>query len=100
MDNEYLETFKEDPLVSIYYHNGFKLSDDEGGLGVAVPYSYFPSEINKRIPLNENISFDEIEDFSLIWVKKKKKNFKKYMAMKKIPKKVYKNLSFIKLHDN
>ena len=66
MDNEYLETFKEDLLVSIYYHNGFKLSEDEGDLGVAVPYSYFPSEINKRIPLNENISFDEIEDFFLI----------------------------------
>jgi len=75
MDDEYLETFKEEPLVSIYYHNGFKLSDDEGGLGVAVPYSYFPSEINKRIPLNQNISLDEIEDFFLNLSEKNEKKF-------------------------
>lgn len=75
IDNEYLETFKEDPLVSIYYQNGFKLSDDEGGLGVAVPYSFFPSEIHKRIPLNEKISLDEIEDFFLSLNEKNERKF-------------------------
>lgn len=63
-DNEYIETFNQQPIESIFIKNGFKLSDDMGGgLGVAVPYSYFPSELGKRIPLDENTSLDDIKLF-------------------------------------
>ena len=62
-DDEYLETFNQKPILSIYIRNGFKLSDEMGGLGVAVPYSYCPSELGNRIPLDEDISLDDITLF-------------------------------------
>ena len=74
-DDEYLETFNQNPILSIYIRNGFKLSDDMGGLGVAVPYSYFPSELGNRIPLDEDISLDDITLF-LSYLNEK--NIKKY----------------------
>lgn len=74
-DDEYLETFNQQPIESIFIRNGFKLSDDMGGLGVAVPYSYFPSELGNRIPLDENVSLDDIELF-LSYLNEK--NIKKY----------------------
>ena len=63
IDKQYEETFNEKPITSIYFKHGLKLSDCEGGLGIAVPYSYFPSEINRRIPFDSNITLEQIEDF-------------------------------------
>lgn len=77
-DNEYIETFKQQPIESIFIRNGFKLSDDMGGLGVAVPYSYFPSELGNRIPLDENTSLDDIILF-LSYLNEK--NIKKYESI-------------------
>lgn len=77
-DDEYLETFNQQPIESIFIRNGFKLSDDMGGLGVAVPYSYFPSELGNRIPLDENVSLDDIELF-LSYLNEK--NIKKYESI-------------------
>ena len=74
-DNEYIETFQQNPIPSIYIKNGFKLSDDMGGLGVGVPYSYFYSEIGKRIPLEEKIS---LEDIKFFLDNLNEKNLKKY----------------------
>ena len=77
-DNEYIETFNQQPIESIFIRNGFKLSDDMGGLGVAVPYSYFPSELGNRIPLDENTSLDDITLF-LSYLNDK--NIKKYESI-------------------
>lgn len=74
-DNEYIETFNQQPIESIYIRNGFKLSDDMGGLGVAVPYSYFPSELGRRIPLDESTS---LEDITLFLSYLNERNTKKY----------------------
>jgi hypothetical protein len=63
IDKQYEETFHEKPMTSIYFKHGLKLSDCEGGLGIAVPYSFFPSEINQRIPFDSNITLEQIEYF-------------------------------------
>jgi hypothetical protein len=63
IDKQYEETFHEKPITSIYFKHGLKLSDSEGGLGIAVPYSFFPSEINQRIPFDSNVTLEQIEYF-------------------------------------
>lgn len=74
IDRQYEETFNEKPMTSVYFKNGLKV-DKDGGLVTAVPYSYFPSEINQRIPLDSNITLEQIQDFldSL-----NEKNYKKF----------------------
>jgi len=80
IDIQYEESFNEKPMASIYFRHGFKLLDSQGGLGVAVPYSYFPSEINQRIPLDSNISLEQIEDFFDSLNEKNKKKFENLYA--------------------
>ena len=63
IDKQYEESFNEKPMTSVYFKHGLKISDSEGGLGIAVPYSFFPSEIGKRIPFDSNVTLEQIEDF-------------------------------------
>ena len=74
IDKQYEETFNEKPMTSVYFRNGLKL-DKKGFLVTAVPYSYFPSENNQRIPFDSNITLEQIQDFldSL-----NEKNYKKF----------------------
>ena len=80
IDIQYEETFREKPMKSIYFKHGLKLSDNLGGLGVAVPYSFFPSEINQRIPFDLNVSVEQIEDFLDGLNEKSCKKFEKLYA--------------------
>ena len=74
IDRQYEETFNEKPMTSVYFRNGLKL-DKDGGLVTAVPYSYFPSEFNQRIPLDSNITLEQIQDFL---DRLNKKHYKKF----------------------
>ena len=77
IDRQYEETFNEKPMTSVYFRNGLKL-DKDGGLVTAVPYSYFLSEINQRIPLDSNITLEQIQDFL---DRLNKKHYKKFVDL-------------------
>ncbi len=77
IDRQYEETFNEKPMTSVYFRNGLKL-DKDGGLVTAVPYSYFPSETNQRIPLDSNITLEQIQDFL---DRLNKKHYKKFVDL-------------------
>lgn len=76
IDIQYKESFDEEPMDSIYFKHGLKLLDNKGKIGVAIPYSFFPSEINLRIPFNIDISLEEIKFFLECLNEKNKKKFK------------------------
>jgi hypothetical protein len=90
IDIQYYESFNEEPMKSIYFRHGLKISDNQGGLGVAVPYSFFPSEIDQRIPFDLNITKDEIE---LFFENLNQKNLKKFENLYGKGKKNDENLS-------
>lgn len=75
IDKQYEESFNEKPITSVYFKHGLKISDCEGGLGIAVPYSFFPSEIGQRIPFDSNVSLEQIEDFFESLNEKSRKKF-------------------------
>ena len=78
IDIQYQESFGESPMNSIYFKHGLKLADGLGGLGVAVPYSFFPSEKDQRIPFDSNISLEQIEYF---FENLNEKNLKKFESL-------------------
>lgn len=55
-DKLYIESFKENPMTSIFIKSGKKSLPC--GTGTAVPYSYFQSEENKRIPFRQIDKFN------------------------------------------
>ena len=80
IDIQYKERFGEEPMNSIYFKHGLKLLDGQGGLGVAVPYSFFPSEKDQRIPFDSDISLEQIEYFFECLNEKNLKKFESLYA--------------------
>lgn len=80
IDIQYKESFGEEPMNSIYFKHGLKLLDSQGGLGVAVPYSFFPSEKDLRIPFDSDISLEQIEEFFECLNEKNLKKFESLYA--------------------